>query len=199
MKIYLLFVAFVWSDIIATYCILIVAHACGDISFWKVNKISTKETKKSELVVFMNVVNANIINISTLRWKTIQNNGKGKVIYSNCLMVELQSSIFVLAMLFVGNVKGEVNCLKLGMLDKEQVIISGELHVWVEVDELPVKDIIFLSYWNKHYLIIVKGSQMIILLLGGKNIEKLDSYVFHVGNIAITGTYHTLVFAPYIF
>lgn len=91
-----------------------------------------------------------------------------------------------LALLFVGNSKGQVSCLKLTNLEKEKVVINGELHIWTQADEIAVQDIIFFTHMINSYVVIVKGSDLIILLLN-ESLGKFDSYVFHVGNIQISG------------
>ncbi|GJQ79589.1 hypothetical protein Trydic_g16431 [Trypoxylus dichotomus] len=153
---------FTWSDLINGYCIFIVAHACGDISFWKVSVPTPEELPN---ITFMNVFNTkfntNIMDITAMR------------------LVSVGSK----ALLFAGNSKGQVNCVKL-TIDKEQVVVNGDLPVWSEADEILIKDIKFLTYQHRSYILVIKGSDLIILLYEEAT-ETFDSYVFHAGNIAI--------------
>ncbi|KRT81905.1 hypothetical protein AMK59_5678 [Oryctes borbonicus] len=156
---------FTWSDQVDDYCILIVAHACGDLSFWKVNIPKSKEFELP-IVTFMNVFNTkfdtSIVDITAMKFVSV--GGK--------------------ALLFAGNSKGQVNCIKLS-INNEQVIVNGDLLLWPQADEISVKDIKFLTYQEKGYILIVKGSDLIILMYEDTT-ESFDSYVFHAGNIAIT-------------
>ncbi|KAI4470974.1 transcription factor iiic subunit delta n-term [Holotrichia oblita] len=92
---------------------------------------------------------------------------------------------FPTALLFVGNSRGEVNCLKLTNFDKEKIIITSSLRILSETDEISVTNINFFTHMNKSYLLLTKGSDIIILLFNEAG-KTVSSYVYHAGNIDIT-------------